>query len=108
VKPAEEKMREQLRKDWPEPVVPAFDDVWRRAGRQWTVQRRRYAGFASVAAAAAIAALLFGGNGPHGQPDYVEVADLLEKTYWTAPSDTLMPEYQFDIYQEMPVLFEST
>jgi hypothetical protein len=101
-------MEKQLRENWPEHVAPAFDDVWRRAGRQAAAQRRRYAAFASIAAAIAIAVIVFGGKGPYVQPDYFEVADLLETTYWTAPSDSLMPEHQFDIYQDMPVLFEST
>ena len=39
---------------------------------------------------------------------YIEVADLLESTYWSAPSDVLLPDRQFDIYQELPVIFEST
>lgn len=104
----EEKLARQLRKDWPERVAPAFDEIWRRAERRGAVQRRRYARFASVAAAAAIAVIVLGSEGPHVEQDYVEVADLLETTYWTAPSDTLMPEHQFDIYQDMPVLFEST
>ena len=39
---------------------------------------------------------------------YIEVAELLETTYWSAPSDVLLPEHEFDIYQEMPVIFEST
>ena len=39
---------------------------------------------------------------------YIEVADLMDSTYWTAPSDALLPEREFDIYQDLPVLFEST
>ncbi len=108
MKKTEEKLAKQLREDWPECVAPAFDETWRRAERQGAVQRRRYAGFASVAAATAIAVIVLGSEGSRVQQDYVEVADLLETTYWTAPSDTLMPEHQFDIYQDMPVLFEST
>jgi hypothetical protein len=39
---------------------------------------------------------------------YIEVAELLDSTYWFAPSDVLLPDREFDIYQDMPVLFEST
>ena len=45
---------------------------------------------------------------PETPETYIEVADLLETTYWSAPSDVLLPERKFDIYQDMPVLFEST
>ena len=47
------------------------------------------------------------GNAPVDE-SYVEVADLMDSTYWTAPSDVLLPDRQFDIYQDMPELFEST
>jgi len=33
---------------------------------------------------------------------------LLGTTGWSAPSDSLMPDHQFDIYQDIPVLIEST
>ena len=37
------------------------------------------------------------------------IADaLLNSTQWSAPSDLLMPEHQFDLYQDLPLLMEST
>ncbi|NIV17174.1 MAG: hypothetical protein GWN47_01925 [Woeseiaceae bacterium] len=101
-------LKEQLRKNWPRHETPLFDEVWAKAERARTAQRRRYAGMASLAAAAALAAIVFGGGPAVEEPRYIEMADVLDTTYWAAPSDTLMPEHRFDIYQEMPVLFEST
>jgi hypothetical protein len=51
--------------------------------------------------------VLQSGTAPPG-PSYVEVADLMDSTYWSAPSDVLLPDREFDIYQDLPVLFEST
>jgi hypothetical protein len=37
------------------------------------------------------------------------IADaLMNSTTWTAPSDVLMPDHQFDIYRDIPVLDQST
>jgi len=41
-------------------------------------------------------------------PVYIEVAELLDSTNWVAPSDVLLPDRQFDIYQEIPVLHQPT
>ena len=40
--------------------------------------------------------------------DYLIADSLLNTTQWSAPSDALMPTHEFDIYQELPVLLEST
>mgnify|MGYP001822058141 CR=1 FL=1 len=101
-------LSEQLRKEWPKRDAPPFDAVWAQAEHARAVQRRRYASLASLAAVAAVVAIVIGGEPEIQEPGYIEMADVLDTTYWTAPSDTLMPEYRFDIYQEMPVLFEST
>ena len=69
-------------------------------------ERRRYRRFASVAVLVAGAAIALNVQGP--PESYIELADLLESTYWSAPSDVLLPDREFDIYQDMPVLFEST
>jgi hypothetical protein len=60
-------------------------------------------------AAAVIAAVVIGlyGKSPT-QDTYIHMADLMATTYWTAPSDVLLPDRKIDIYQDMPVLFEST
>lgn len=106
--PGDVNFKEQLRKDWPRHDAPAFDEVWAKAEQARTTQRRRYASLASLAAVAAVAAILVAGEPTVDAPNYIEMADVLDTTYWTAPSDALMPEHRFDIYQEMPVLFEST
>ena len=49
--------------------------------------------------AAPIAALAAAGVG---------FAELMDSTYWSAPSDVLLPDREFDIYQDLPELFEST
>ena len=40
--------------------------------------------------------------------EYIELAELMGSTSWAAPSDVLMPEYEIDIYQDLPALMEST
>jgi hypothetical protein len=80
--------------------------MWQRAQTSHAVSRRRYAGFAAAAVIVAVIAL--GIRTPVEEPTYIEMAELLDSTYWSAPSDVLMPEKEFDIYQELPTLFEST
>jgi len=89
--------------------VPPFAQTWQAAERRYAAARRSYRRVA--AAAAVIAAVVVGANLQSPQVEMealFEVADLLESTSWSAPSDVLLPEHQFDIYQEMPVLIEST
>ena len=100
-------LRDRVNAAWPEAREPAFDSAWQAAGEKYTASRRSAQRFAAVAAVAAIAVIAMFGNAPVDET-YVEVADLMETTYWTAPSDVLLPERQFDIYQDMPELFEST
>ena len=92
-----------------EPEAPPFDAIWSRAERRYQAGRRRYAWVA--AAAAAVAALIVVTNGLTPAPQqstYIEMAELLDSTSWSAPSDVLLPEYQFDIYEELPTLTLST
>ncbi len=89
--------------------VPPFAKTWRGAERRYAVTRRSYRRVA--AAATVIAAVVVGANLQSPQLEMealFEVADLLGSTSWSAPSDVLLPEHQFDIYQDMPVLIEST
>jgi len=39
---------------------------------------------------------------------YIDINELQATTYWLAPSDSLLPEHRFDIYRELPRIFEST
>jgi hypothetical protein len=103
------KLRAEVNKAWPPSAdsEPAFDDTWQAARARHSAARRRYRRIAGVAAIVAAAVIALYSESPT-QETYIHVADLLETTYWTAPSDVLLPERKFDIYQDMPVLFEST
>ena len=107
----DEVLRERVRDLWRrrdrEQAVP-FDTVWRAAQDRHAAARRRYRYLA--AAAAVVAAIVIGVTvqQPSDEPSYIEVAELLDSTSWSAPSDVLLPDREFDIYQDMPVLFEST
>jgi hypothetical protein len=86
--------------------VPDFDAVWAAAEEQAGKRHRPWA-FAGVAAAVVAAIVWF------AQPDeqawqYIDPDDLASGTSWVAPSDVLLPERQFDIFKEIPVLIEST
>ena len=100
-------LRDEVKAAWPREQAPSFDDAWQEAGKRYASSRRTVRRFAAAAGVAAIAAIAMFGNPPVDET-YIEVADLMESTYWTAPSDVLLPERQFDIYQDMPDLFEST
>jgi hypothetical protein len=88
--------------------VPAFDSVWADAGRRVAARRRRYV--AGGVAAAAIVTVVAAGLLQSRQPawEYVDPEDFVTSTSWHAPSDVLLPEYRIDIYEEIPVLIEST
>ena len=102
-------LRDRVTAAWPpsKSDEAVIDEVWWAARERLAVSRRRYQRFAAVAAIVAIAFIGFHAR-PPAQETYIEVADLLETTYWTAPSDVLLPERQFDIYEDMPALFEAT
>ena len=104
---SEDTLRERVAKAWPDAEAPAFDATWQAAATRHAMARRRYRWIAGAAALVAAITVAFNLQAP-GQPSYIEVADLLETTYWRAPSDVLLPERSFDIYQELPVIFEST
>jgi len=90
---------------------PAFDDVWAAAEWQHQQARRRYATFSGIAAAVAIVAVaagLWSSQDAERPDDYLIADSLLNSTHWSAPSDTLMPQHEFDIYREIPFLMEST
>lgn len=100
-------LRGEVRQAWPAGDSPSFDETWQAARRRYATGRRRYRWFAS--AAALVAAIVVALNtGSPTQHSYIEVADLLDSTYWSAPSDVLLPDRTFDIYQDLPVIFEST
>ncbi len=89
--------------------VTPFEDVFGAAEARLQRTRRRRRVVFAAAAAAAIAAALLHALLP-GQPDwqYVDPELFTTSTSWAAPSDVLLPERRIDIYEEIPVLIEST
>ena len=91
--------------------APSFDTVWANAEAEYGQSRGRYRVIGGVAAAIAvlgIAAGLWSTQQTEPGDDYLIADVLMNSTMWSAPSDSLMPEHQFDIYQDIPVLLEST
>jgi len=86
-----------------------FDAAWASAELQASAGRGRgrWAGAAAVAALAVVitvASLL-----PAEQDwQFVNPTVFEGSTSWVAPSDVLLPEHQFDIFNDIPVLIEST
>lgn len=106
----EETLRGQVLRAWQRHAsqpLPTFETTWQAAADRHAQGRRNYRRLAAVAAVAAAIAIALHQPVPGNDP-YIEVADLLETTYWVAPSDVLLPDREFDIYRDMPVIFEST
>jgi len=90
---------------------PAFTKVWAAAERQDEVSRKRYATFAGVAAAVALAFSAFSlwsANEAVEKDEFLIGSALMNSTLWSAPSDSLLLQHQFDIYQDVSFLIEST
>ncbi len=108
---SDDRLREQLQQAWRRKVgddAPSFDSVWHAAASRRAATRRRRRWIAAAAAVAVAAVFALYQQAPRQEMHYIEVAELLDTTYWSAPSDVLLPDREFDIYQDMPVLFEST
>lgn len=89
--------------------APPFDRVWRAAEARHRLSRRRYRSIAGIAAAAAVAVIVLNHQALRQEEmQFIEVAELLESTSWVSPSDVLLPERQFNLYEDLPVLIEST
>ena len=110
MKGTDEEIREALSRAWPgDGPVPAFDSVMSTAEAR-LARRRRVVPIMALAAASA-AAIVIGVSQLTPERiefQYVEPGELLGSTSWQAPSDVLLPEREFDIYQELPALIEST
>ena len=105
---SDETLRTRVLEAWPEPAgPPAFDDAWAMAEQRHRGRRHGYGIGAAAAAVVAAVIVLWNSAAPVAER-YIEVADLMDSTFWTAPSDALLPEREFDIYQDLPELFEST
>ncbi len=88
-------------------TAPDFERLFAGAERQVLRSRRvRYSGLA----AAAVTAILVLSQQliTDRQFTYVNVDELVATTSWSAPSDTLLPQYQINLYRDLPELFGST
>lgn len=89
--------------------IRAFDDLWAAAEQRAARSRQRHRAGAITAAVAILAVVTVGVLLPRGSEWlYVDPDEIVSKTSWVAPSDALLPKQQFDIYEEIPVLIEST
>ena len=107
---SDDALRKWVRRAWQTGAgqqEPSFDSSWRGAANRYAAGRQRYQRFASVAAIAAVVVIVLNLR-TQTNDSYFEVAELFESTYWSAPSDVLLPDSLFDIYQDMPAIFEST
>jgi len=83
--------------------APEFEAVFGAAERQ--VRGRRKVQIVAAAAAIAVLALsLFLTS--EDEFMFVDTDELMATTQWTAPSDSLLPAHQFDIYLGLPRLIE--
>ena len=87
--------------------APEFNMIFDEAERQSRSRHRIQ--LAGLAAAAAIAVLALGLL-PTQDEDfvYVDLEELTATTQWSAPSDSLLPQHQFDLYRDLPGMFDST
>ena len=91
-----------------DPQAPSFAHAY-AAAAQRAGRRRHRLHLVAAAAVAAIAVIVIVDTRPVvPRPGYIEMAELMETTSWTAPSDALLPDSRFDIYQDLPTLMKST
>lgn len=105
----EQRLGEQLREAQrrADGKVPAFAATWAAAETRRDRRPMRAAG-AAAAVVAAIAVAMLSGSPESADPNLVDLDELVASTTWVAPSDSLLPEHRFDIFQELPEMFEST
>ncbi len=106
------RLAEALKRSAPEAAeAPPFDNVFERAEAEyhWKAWRRYLSVAGAVASIAAVAvALLIFAPEEAPLPETLQITGLLDSTSWVAPSDVLMPEHEFDIFEELPEPMEST
>ena len=90
-------------------AAPDFSHVWAAASARVAAVRHRRRLLAASGAVAAVLAIAFGLRTPsEDEWRYIDADELLQTTGWSAPSDSLLPDREFDIYRDIPVLIEST
>lgn len=89
--------------------VPPFDAAFDAAERRLAAPRRSrwIAASAAAAVVVALAVAPFVDRAPAG-PEYVQIAELMDTTGWSAPSDVLLPQREIDLYRELPDIPKST
>ncbi|MEL7187083.1 MAG: hypothetical protein AAFN50_11725 [Pseudomonadota bacterium] len=105
----EQKLRERLRaaQQRADGEAPAFDATWVAAERRRN--KRPATGAAVAAGIVALIAVAMLSIAPQPEAlNLVDVEELVASTTWVAPSDSLLPQHRFDIFQELPELLEST
>lgn len=83
-----------------EGTPPPFDEAWAAAeARAARPDRARWlAGVAAAALVAVVTMALWPAQQADLGDDYLIADALMNSTSWTAPSDVLLPDHQFDIY----------
>ncbi len=103
----DETLRKAVREVHTDVSAPDFAVVFAAAERE--LRSRQHLRYGSIAAAVVIAILAVSLQPVQQQQIiYIDVEELAASTSWHAPSDSLLPDRRFDIYQEIPRLFEST
>lgn len=105
---------ESLRQAFNEKIagkVPDFDATWSAAESRVLASESRRKINSAIAASFALVAIIFATTmfrESTEQPDSELAEMLMVSTQWIAPSDVLIPEYSFDLYQDVPEFIEPT
>lgn len=87
--------------------APKFEATFRAAEHR--LHDRRKMQLMGLAAAMAVAILALSLLPTHrDEIAYVDIEELTATTRWSAPSDSLFPRHQIDVYRDVPQLFEWT
>ena len=73
-----------------------------------TMRYRLVAACAVIVSIAVVAIAQWPNGGGVVEDEFLIAVAMLETTQWTAPSDALLPQHQFDIYRDLPVFMGST
>ena len=91
----------------PDSGAPAFDAVWATAEARSRRPRRRHAAIAAgFAIIAGFIALNLDDAPIPSESSLTE--ELMSSTHWSPPSDALLPQYDLDVYRDLPALDTST